>query len=77
MYKQIVELKIEIEQLRQERERLAQELVACLGCQPQLDLEAIRNRVVKHWKIQQRAESKERIEEALSRFIAELQSPQN
>jgi hypothetical protein len=73
--------KNEIEQLRQERARLAQELAACRASQPQpqpqqLDLEAIRNRVVKHWKIQRRAESKERIEEALSRFIAELRSLQ-
>lgn len=71
------QLKIELEQMRQERDRLAQELATCRASQPQLDLEAIRNRVVKHWKIQRRAESKERIEEALSRFIAELRSLQD
>ena len=65
---------------RQERDRLAGELAARHASQPQpqpqqLDLEAIRDRVVKHWKIQRRAESKERIQEALSKFIAELRSP--
>ena len=39
-----------------------------------LDLESVRDRVVSRWRLQRRAESKERIEEALSKFIAELRS---
>jgi uncharacterized protein (DUF3084 family) len=36
--RQTNQLKIELEQMRQERERLVQELAACQASQPQLDL---------------------------------------
>lgn len=38
------------------------------------DLEAVRDRVLSRWKLQRRAESKDRIKEALDRFIGELGS---
>lgn len=38
------------------------------------DLEAARDRVVSRWRIQRRAESKERIKEALDKFIALVRS---
>jgi hypothetical protein len=40
--------------------------------QQQQDLEAIRDRVLSSWRVVKRSESKERIKEALDRFIAEL-----
>lgn len=38
------------------------------------DLESVRDRIVSGWKVQKRAESKDRIKEALDKFIAEVRS---
>ncbi|WP_158631946.1 hypothetical protein [Chroococcidiopsis cubana] len=38
------------------------------------DLEELRDRILRTWKVQRRAESKERIESALNKFIAQLRS---
>lgn len=78
---QMEALKAEIEQLRsllaavdRERSSLQAELDAA-NRQPTLevaDLEAARDRILSRWKLQKRAESKDRIKEALDKFIAEL-----
>lgn len=39
----------------------------------QPDFEAIRDRILSSWRVAKRSESKERIKEALDRFIAELE----
>ncbi len=49
-------LRAENAELRQESQQLP-------------DLQSVRDRVLKIWKVQRRAESKERIEEALDKFI--------
>lgn len=38
------------------------------------DLESVRDHIVSRWKVQKRAESKDRIKEALDKFIAEVRS---
>lgn len=38
------------------------------------DLESARDRILSRWKLQKRAESKDRIREALDKLIAELRS---
>lgn len=38
------------------------------------DLESVRDRIVSSWKVQKRAESKDRIKEALDKFIALVRS---
>lgn len=90
VYKEIEALKAELERLHSERDQLDREVnelhakvgdldleLANLKEQPhhQLpDLESIRDRVLSRWKVQKRAESRDRIREALDRFIAELQT---
>jgi hypothetical protein len=55
-----------VQRLRAENAELRQE-------SPQLpDLQSVRDRILKTWKVQRRAESKERILEALDKFIKEL-----
>lgn len=41
------------------------------------DYEAVRDRVLQGWKVAKRAETKERIQEALDRFITELDKLEN
>jgi hypothetical protein len=52
-----------VQRLRAENAELRQE------SQQLPDLQSVRDRVLKIWKVQRRAESKERIEEALDKFI--------
>lgn len=42
--------------------------------QQQPEMETIRDHVLSNWRVGKRSESKERIKEALDRFIAELRS---
>lgn len=67
------QLKIELEQVRQERDRLAQELADCQASQPQpqqLDLEAIRDRVLTELKLGKQAPGYKGAVKALNRLIA-------
>lgn len=82
VYEQMEALKAEIEQLRSqvaavesERDRLQAELLEAGNRQPSLEvasLEAIRDRILSRWKVMKRAENKDRIKEALDKFIAEV-----
>lgn len=52
-------------------QRLRDEAASFKQASQQLpNLEAMRDRILKTWKVQRRAESKERISEALDKFIA-------
>lgn len=74
VYNQINQLKTELEQLRQERDRLAGELAACqVNQQPQpqqVDLEAIRDRVLAELKLGKQAPGYKGAVKALNRLIA-------
>jgi predicted RNase H-like nuclease (RuvC/YqgF family) len=76
----IEQLTAEVATLKQDNERLQNELTATTEKQ-QLqnelptelgNLEAIRDRVLSNWKVSKRAESKERIKDALDKFIQQL-----
>jgi hypothetical protein len=69
----IQQLESEIQQLRQERDRIAQELAACQASQPQpqpVDLEAIRDRVLAELKLGKQAPGYKGAVKALNRLIA-------
>jgi hypothetical protein len=68
VYERMKELEAENSELRSQLEKVE------ASKKLHLDLESVRDRVVSRWRLQRRAESKERIEEALSKFIAELRS---
>lgn len=74
VYKQIDELKIELEQARLERDRLAAELAANQASQSQQpDLEAIRDRVLASLKLGKQAPEYKRTKKAIDSFIAFVQ----
>lgn len=70
--KETNQLKIELEQMRQERDRLAQELATCRASQPQPDLEAIRLSALAELKLGRQAPGYKAAAKALTRFIALL-----
>jgi hypothetical protein len=74
VYNQIKQLKTELEQLRQERDRLALELAASQASQQpqpqQIDLEAIRDRVLAELKLGKQAPGYKGAVKALNRLIA-------
>lgn len=73
VYKQIDELKSELEQVRQERDRLAQEVAANQVSQPQQpDLEAIRDRVLASLKLGKQAPGYKSAMKVLNDFISRL-----
>jgi hypothetical protein len=69
------QLKIELEQMRQERDRLAQELATCRASQPQQpDLESSRDRYLASLKLGKQAPDYKRTKKAIDGFINQLQS---
>lgn len=76
VYKQIEQLKTELEQLQQERSRLALELAECRASQPQQpDYEAIRDRFLASLPVGKQAPEYKRTKKAIDGFIAFIQSP--
>lgn len=72
---EVEQLKIELEQVRQERNRLAAELAANQASQSQQpDLEAIRDRVLAGLKLGKQAPEYKRTKKAIDSFIAFVQS---
>lgn len=63
------DLNLQVTNLREILERTLK-----LGFSHLPDLESIRDHIVSRWKVQKRAESKDRIKEALDKFIAEVRS---
>lgn len=75
VYKQIDELKNELEHLRLERDRLAAELAASLVSQSQQpDLEAIRDRVLAGLKLGKQAPGYKSAKKVLDDFISRLKA---
>lgn len=69
----IQQLESEIQQLRQDRDRLAHELAACQASQPQqVDLEAIRDRVLTGLKLGRQAPGYKSAMKVLNDFIFRL-----
>lgn len=66
-------LRLNEAQLQEQVTQLQAELLAAQQVTPNVDYAEIRDRIVKAWKVGKRAESKERIQEALDKFIKELQ----
>lgn len=68
-------LKNELEQLRQERDRLASALAECQASQPQqLNYQAIRDRVLASLRLGKQAPEYKRTKKAIDSFIAFVQS---
>lgn len=74
VYKQIQELKTEIERLRQERDHLQQELIASAKVTQQPDLESSRDRFLASLPVGKQAPEYKRTKKAIDSFIAFVQS---
>lgn len=75
VYKQINDLKNELEQMRQERDRLASDLAECRASQPeQPDLESSRDSYLASLRLGKQAPEYKRVKKALDGFIAFTQS---
>jgi len=65
--REIHQLEEEVRQLRSENE--------VLRSQPVKDYEAVRDRILKNWRVAKAPEKKQRFKEVLDRFIEELLTP--